>query len=378
MIKKINFTDVNPLNSKENAIIKKDIFNTISKKNFILGEDVNKFENNFSKLSKIKYSVGCGSGTDALILALKSLNIRNSDEVIVPAMTYISTGLSVLLNNKKLVYADIDNNTGLISIDNVMKKITKKTKVIIPVNLYGQKVDLKKLRKKIGKKIFIVEDSAQSHFAFSCYNCSIKNNNKCCQKERNDQYADISCYSFYPAKNIGAFGDAGLIATNNKKLYKKLLSLRNLGSIKKHEHNLIGMNSRLDTIQAVVLNKKLKSILKLNKSRRKMALIYDNKLKEVRDIKITQTRPGSTRHLYVIRSKKRDSLLKYLTRKKILCQIHYPYTLNKLKPFKKVSRKNGYLKNSERWSKECLSLPIHPKLKIGEINNVVKEIKNFF
>ena len=378
MIKKINFTHVNPITSKEIFLIKKEISKIINKKNFILGEEVRKFENNFSKLSKIKYSVGCASGTDALILALKSLELKSSDEVIVPAMTYISTGLSVLTNNNKLVYADINNDTGLISIDDIIKKITKKTKVIIPVNLYGQKVDLKKLRSRIGSKIFIVEDSAQSHFAFSCFNCSNKDKKKCCQKERNDRYADISCFSFYPAKNIGAFGDAGLVSTNNKKLYKKLLSLRNLGSVKKHEHNYLGINSRLDTIQAVVLNKKLGSILKLNNIRRRLALLYDEKLKTVPEIKITKTKPGSTRHLYIIRTKKRDSLMKHLLNKNILCQIHYPYALNKLKPFIKFNKKKKSIKNSEKWSNECLSLPMHPELKIKEINKVAKEIKNFF
>ena len=378
MVKKINFTHVNPIRSKEIFLIKKEISKIINKKNFILGEEVRKFENNFSKLSKIKYSVGCASGTDALILALKSLELKSSDEVIVPAMTYISTGLSVLTNNNKLVYADINNDTGLISIDDIIKKITKKTKVIIPVNLYGQKVDLKKLRSRIGSKIFIVEDSAQSHFAFSCFNCPNKDKKKCCQKERNDRYADISCFSFYPAKNIGAFGDAGLVSTNNKKLYKKLLSLRNLGSVKKHEHNYLGINSRLDTIQAVVLNKKLGSILKLNNIRRRLALLYDEKLKTVPEIKITKTKPGSTRHLYIIRTKKRDSLMKHLLNKNILCQIHYPYALNKLKPFIKFNKKKKSIKNSEKWSNECLSLPMHPELKIKEINKVAKEIKNFF
>ena len=377
MIKKINFTHVNPIRSKEIFLIKKEISKIINKKNFILGEEVRKFENNFSKLSKIKYSVGCASGTDALILALKSLELKSSDEVIVPAMTYISTGLSVLTNNNKLVYADINNDTGLISIDDIIKKITKKTKVIIPVNLYGQKVNLKKLRSRISNKIFIVEDSAQSHFAFSCFNCPNKDKKKCCQKERNDRYADISCFSFYPAKNIGAFGDAGLVSTNNQKLYKKLLSLRNLGSIKKHEYDYLGINSRLDTLQAVVLKQKLRSILKLNQSRRKIAKIYDNNLDKIKEINLIKTKPGSTYHLYVIKTKKRDSLQRYLKSKKIYCQIHYPYSLNKLKPFKKYI-KNTKLRNSEQWSRECISLPMHPNLQINQVYRVVYEIMKYF
>ena len=377
MTKLINFTNVNPINNKENLLIKNEIYNIVKKKDFILGDSVKKFEDNFSKLSKIRYSVGCASGTDALILALKSLNLKKDDEVIVPGLTYISTGLSVLLNNNNLIFTDVDNKTGLISIEKIVQKINKKTKAIIPVNLYGQKVDLKKLRLKIGKKISIIEDAAQSHFAYSCYNCSGYSKNKCCKKEKNDSYADISCYSFYPSKNIGAYGDGGLVATNNKKLYKKLLALRNLGSIKKHEYTSVGLNSRLDTLQAVVLKQKLMSILKLNECRRKIAKIYDNNLNKIKEINLTKTKPGSTRHLYVIRTKKRDPLQRYLKSKKIYSQIHYPYSLNKLKPFKKHI-KNINLRNSEQWSKECISLPMHPNLQINQVYRVVYEIMKYF
>jgi len=233
MVKVINFSEVNPISNKQNLIIKNQIFATIKKKDFILGKSVNEFEKGFSKLSKIKYSVGCASGTDALILSLMSLNLKKEDEIIVPGMSYISTGLSVILNNNKLVFADIDSKTGLISIEKVARKLNKKTKVIIPVNLYGQKVDLKKLREVVGSKITIIEDSAQSVLAYSCHGCANNKSNKCCKKKMNEKYSDISCYSFYPSKNLGAYGDGGLIATNDIKKYEKLLALRNLGAIKK-------------------------------------------------------------------------------------------------------------------------------------------------
>ena len=152
MTKPIEFTNVNPISKKDTYLIKNEINKIINDNDFILGRSVKKFENNFSKLSQNRYSVGCASGTDALILALKSLNLKKHHEIIVPAMTYISTGLSVLLNNNKLVYADIDDDTGLISIDSVVKNVTKNTRAIIPVNLYGQKTDLKKLRNSIKKK----------------------------------------------------------------------------------------------------------------------------------------------------------------------------------------------------------------------------------
>ena len=378
MTKSINFTNIDPSSSKEANLIKKHIYNVVSKQNFILGNDVKVFENKFSKLSNIKYAVGCASGTDALSLALKSLNLKQEHEIIVPAFTYISTGLSVLLNNKKLIYADVDKDTGLISIESILKNISKNTKVIIPVNLYGQKVNLKLIRKKLGNKIFIIEDSAQSHFAYSCYECKSIKNGICCKKERNDHHADISCYSFYPAKNLGAYGDAGLVATNNKKLYARLISLRNLGSIKKHEHNFIGLNSRMDTIQAAILNNKIKSTLSSNDKRRYFSNIYDSKLCKIKQITISKSKPGSARHLYVIKTKKRNALMKYLAKKKINCQVHYPYSLNKVPAFKKIKSKNKGVKNSEKWSNECLSLPLHPKLKISDVNRVVNEIINFF
>ena len=378
MAKQINFTDVNPIPKKDAAIIRNKIFNIIKKKDFILSSAVKIFENNFSSLSKIKYSVGCASGTDALHLALMSLNLKKDDEVIVPAMTYISTALAVLRNNNNLVFADIENDTGLISIDKIAKKISRRTRAVIPVNLYGQKFDLKKLRQKIGKKIYIIEDSAQSHFAYSCFNCGKNLNAICCKKERNDPYADISCYSFYPAKNIGAYGDGGLVSTTSNKFYKRLISLRNLGFVRKYEHKLLGINSRLDAIQAVVLNRKLKTILKFNQVRRKIAKIYDDNLRGVKEIKLTRTTPGSTRHLYVIRLKNRGSFIKFLKSKKISCQIHYPYSLNKLKSLGKRNKYEESLENSEKWANECVSLPMHPKLHIKHVYRVVDEIKRYY
>ena len=363
----IKFAEVNPLSNIDIKKIKEEISQTINKGDFILGSSVKRFEKKFSSISKTKYSVGCASGTDALILALMSLNLKSTDEVIVPGMTYISTGLSVILNKNKLILADIDNETGLVSINDIKRKITKKTKAVIPVNLYGQRVNIKKLRRTIGKKIFIIEDSAQSHFAYD-------NDNK---KISLNTFSDVSCYSFYPAKNLGAYGDAGLVSTNNKTIYKKLLALRNLGSIEKNKHYIIGLNSRLDTIQSVVLNKKLSTILQLNEKRRKLGKIYDKLLNPIKEIKITKTGNGSSRHLYVIRTKNRDKLKKFLGKKGISCQMHYPYSLNKLKAFRNKFKKTR-LKNAELWANQCLSLPIYPNLKMKDLLYIVNQVKKFF
>ena len=373
----MKFTDVNPLTNSQQNKITKSIISTIRKGDFILGKNVKKFEKKFSKLSNSKYAVGCATGTDALLLALKALNLKKNDEVIIPGMSYISTGLCVALNNIKIVFADINDETGLISLENVKKKISKKTKVVIPVNLYGQKVDIKLLRKIVGKKIYIIEDSAQSHFSYSCYNCRNYFNNICCKKERNHQYSDLSCYSFYPSKNLGAYGDGGIITTNNSSIYNKLKILRNLGAIKKNVHEYEGINSRLDTIQASILLEKIKYTNDHNDYRRKISSFYDEELSLLDEVKLTQSKPGSSRHLYVIRVKNRNKLAKYLIKNKIPVQYHYPYSLNKAGALRKKIKKVKLI-NSEKWAKECLSLPLYPYMPLNEAKRVVNFIKKFY
>ena len=373
----MKFTDVNPFNNKIQNKINKSILNTIKKKDFILGKNVNKFEKSFAKLSNSKYAIGCATGTDALLLAIKSLNLKKKHEVIIPGMSYISTGLSVVLNNNKIVFADIDENTGLVSLESIKKKISRNTKVIIPVNLYGQKVDIRKLRKIAGNKIFIIEDSAQSHFSSTCCKCKKSNHISCYKKEKSHKYADLSCYSFYPSKNLGAYGDGGLITTENSKIYKKLLVLRNLGSVKKNQHKYEGLNSRLDTMQASVLLEKLKYTPINNNLRRKISEYYDKRLINIREIKLTLTDPGSSRHLYVIRVKNRNKLAKYLIKNKIPIQYHYPYCLNKSEALSKKIKKIK-LKFSEKWSKECISLPLHPFMSYNDVNRTVNLIKRYF
>jgi len=373
----MKFTDVNPFKNKIQNKINKSILDTVKKKDFILGKNVNKFEKSFAKLSNSKYAIGCATGTDALLLAIKSLNLKKKHEVIIPGMSYISTGLSVVLNNNKIVFADIDENTGLVSLESIKKKISRNTKVIIPVNLYGQKVDIRKLRKIAGNKIFIIEDSAQSHFSSTCCKCKKSNHIFCYKKEKSHKYADLSCYSFYPSKNLGAYGDGGLITTENSKIYKKLLVLRNLGSVKKNQHKYEGLNSRLDTMQASVLLEKLKYTPINNNLRRKISEYYDKRLINIREIKLTLTDPGSSRHLYVIRVKNRNKLAKYLIKNKIPIQYHYPYCLNKSEALSKKIKKIK-LKFSEKWSKECISLPLHPFMSYNDVNRTVNLIKRYF
>jgi len=265
----------------------------------------------------------------------------------------------------------------LISFESIKKKLSKNTKVIIPVNLYGQKVDIKLLRKIVGRRVFIIEDSAQSHFASNCRSCVNSNHALCFKREKSHKYADLSCYSFYPSKNLGAYGDGGIITTDNVNFYKKIYILRNLGSVKKNTHQHEGLNSRLDTIQASVLLEKIKYTPKHNEYRRKISEFYDQELVFIDDIQLTDTDPGSSRHLYVIRAKERDKLAKYLIKNKIPVQFHYPYSLNKVGALRKKIKKVK-LFNSEKWARECLSLPLYPYMPLNEAKRVVNFIKKFY
>ena len=367
MNKIINFSEVNPITSKENEFIKSEVYKIINKKNFILGNEVEIFEKNFAKLSKVKFAVGCGSGTDALILSLMCLNLKKDDEVIVPGMTYISTGLSVILNNNKLVLADIDAKTGLISIDNVKEKITKKTKVILPVHLYGSVANLKEIKKIIkNKKIFLIDDCAQAHGAYDDSEKIIKT--------KIGSSADISCFSFYPGKNLGAYGDGGIITTNKKEKFKIIKKIRNLGSEKKSIHEFIGVNSRLDTIQAIILNKKLKTLNKHNKKRRNIAKIYNEKIlnKKIKKLQYSRT---CVYHQYVILVKQKTKLIKLLNRKKIQYGFHYNQAIHQLDAFKNYF-KNQRFNNAERLAKEGISIPIDPNLSKKNINFIIETLNS--
>ncbi len=373
----MKFTDVNPFTKRQQKQINKSIISTVKKRDFILGNNVRRFEKKFSTLCNSKYAIGCATGTDALILALKSLNLKKNHEIIIPGMSYISTGLAVTLNNIKIVFADINDETGLISLESVRKKLSKNTKAVIPVNLYGQKIDVKLLRQIVGKRVFIIEDSAQSHFASTCTDCEKQDHGLCYKTEKSQKYADLSCYSFYPAKNLGAYGDGGIITTDNVDLYKKISILRNLGSVKKNVHQYEGLNSRLDTLQASILLEKIKYTPSHNNYRRRISDFYDEELTFLNEIQLTSTDPGSSRHLYVIRSKYRNKLLKFMIKNNISCQLHYPYSLNRVGALKNKF-KSTKLPVSEKWAKECLSLPIYPYMKLKDAEKVVKTIKRFF
>lgn len=341
----------------------------ITKTNYILGDEVKIFENNFAKFVGSKYAIGCANGTDALTIALKSLNLPKNSEVIIPAMTYCSTAFSVINCGLKPVLVDIGRNKSSIDINMIQKEITSKTKVIMPVHLYGSAADLnsiKNLIKKNKKKIYLIDDCSQAHGA-------IDESDKL--KRKIGSTADISCFSLYPGKNLGAFGDAGIITTNNKNLYDIIRKLRNLGSEKKFIHEYVAYNSRLDTIQAAILNIKLKNLIKLNNKRKIIATKYDKKITNKNITKIFYTK-NSVYHQYVILVKNRNKFIKFLDKNKIGYGFHYPFSINQLKVFKNKFNNNKF-KNSNKLAKNGISLPIDPNLSNNQVEFIIKKINSY-
>ncbi len=359
----IKFLDINKSDKiiKDKIII--DIKKIINKTNFILGKEVDLFEKAFAKYCGAKYSIGCANGTDALTIALKILKLPKNSEVIIPAMTYCSTAFAVLNANLKPVLVDIDFLKPTIDIDAIEKKITSNTRVIMPVHLYGSVVNIDSIRKIIkGKNIIIIDDCSQAHGARY-------------KTKMIGSIADISCFSLYPGKNLGAYGDAGIITTNKKFFYNKIKNFRNLGSDIKFIHNQIGFNSRLDTIQATILLRKL-PLLNLNNSKRvKIAKYYDKKIINSKIEKIKYSK-NSVYHQYLILTKKRNLLIKLFKKNNIPYGFHYPKALHQIEVLKNYFKNEKY-KNSEKIANQSISLPIDPNLKLNEINKIVTVLNSF-
>ena len=360
----IKFYDIYKQDKNLHSSILKKIRTIFKKGDYILGNDVKVFENNFSKFCNSKFAVGCANGTDALTIALKALKLKNNSEVIIPAMTYCSTAFSIINANLKPVLVDIDYMKPTICINQIKKKINSKTKVIMPVHLYGSVVNIKKIRSIIGKrKIHIIDDCAQAHGAKSDNGIKV------------GSLSDISTFSLYPGKNLGAYGDAGIITTNNKKYYQIIRKLRNLGSEKKFKHEVVGMNSRLDSLQAIILNQKLKKLQKLNLKRKKIASDYDKKIINKKISKLNYSK-FSVYHQYVILVNKRKEFIKYLEDANIQYGFHYPYAIHQLNAFKKYFKKERF-PNSEMLSKYGISIPIDPNLKKSEISYIINKLNKY-
>ncbi|MBU0962493.1 MAG: DegT/DnrJ/EryC1/StrS family aminotransferase [Nanoarchaeota archaeon] len=361
---KVNFVDL----KKQYENIKKEITEainyTINNTSFILGKEVEEFEKNFAKFCGKEYAIGVASGTDALKLVIKSLDIKDG-EVITTSNTFIATALAITDNNLKPVFVDINPDTYNIDVNKIEDKISKNTKAIIVVHLYGQPADMDKIIEIADKhNLKIIEDCCQAHGAE--------------YRGKRVPITDIGCFSFYPCKNLGAYGDGGMIVTNDKELNKKLKAMRNYGSEIKYYHDFIGFNSRLDSIQAGILNVKLKYLEKWNNQRIKNAKLYDYLLKDIVETPKIDKNVKSVYHLYVIKCKKRDELQKFLTENEISIGIHYPIPIHIQKAYSYLSYKEGDLPETEKVAKEILSLPMYPELTEDEIRYICDKIKEFY
>jgi dTDP-4-amino-4,6-dideoxygalactose transaminase len=343
--------------------IKKNIDERIQKVidsgTYILGEEVQQFEDEFANYMGAMHCVGVASGTDAITISLMALNIGAGDEVITTNMTAFPTITGILRAGSVPVVIDIRNDDGLIDPSLIERKITKRTKAIVPVHLYGQSCDMNSI-KYIAEKfnLKIIEDCAQS--AGATYSHS-----------KTGTIGDCGAFSFYPTKNLGAFGDGGAVITNNEALYHRLLMLRNYGKIDVYQHHDNGFNSRLDEIQAAILRVKLQHLDRWNKRRREIAEYYQSMLASVTCL--TKHDYGiPVYHLFVIKTDKRDALIHHLKENQIQTLIHYPIPVNRQVAFK--TRQDESLLVSEHYADSVLSIPIHPYLYDREVEKIVKII----
>ncbi|HEX3014000.1 MAG TPA: DegT/DnrJ/EryC1/StrS family aminotransferase [Methanobacterium sp.] len=325
---------------------------------YVLGEEVKKFEEDFSRYTGTEYTVGVNSGSDALFLALNSIGVGKGDEVITVSHTFTSTVDAIVRNGAEPVFVDIDPHTYCIDASNIEEKITEKTKAILPVHLYGHTADMDpicKLKEDYG--LYVIEDACQAHGAE--YN-----------GKKAGSIGDMGCFSFYPTKNLGAYGDGGAVVTDNEELKEKLVQLRNYGQSEKYHHDFVGVNSRLDELQAVILQTKLKYLDGWIESRKKNAEIYNELLRDS-EVIVPVEKPYAKHayHLYVIRSKNRDYLQKKLLKNNIQAQIHYPVPVHNQKAYSNLTN-DFSLETTNQICNEVLSLPLHPWMEDAEILKV--------
>lgn len=364
----IPFVDLKIQYKSIQGAIKEEIGKVLEQANFILGEPVAQFESQFAEFCGSKYCIGIASGTDALHLALRALNIGNGDEVITAANTFVATVLAISYVGAKPVLVDVDPQTYNMDLNKIEGKITPNTKAIIPVHLYGRPVNMERLMVIANKyNLKIVEDACQAHGA--TFN-----------GKKAGSFGIMGCFSFYPGKNLGAYGDGGAIVTSDKELYEKLKMMRNYGSPKKYYHDFIGYNSRLDTMQAAILSVKLKYLKDWNNKRFTNAGIYNKKLNGVGDLVLPETNGIGSHvfHLYVVRTKKRDELLKHLNDNGVQASIHYPIPIYALGAYSLLGLKKDDFPVTEQFSKEILSLPMFPELTENQINIIADLIKKFY
>jgi len=342
---------------------------------FINGPQVKKFQKDFESYLNVKHVIPCANGTDALQIAMMAVGLKPGDEVIVPAFTYVATAEVIALLSLIPVMVDVDADTFNINVEGIKAAITPKTKAIVPVHLFGQSADMESIMKIAGEhKLWVIEDNAQaigSDYTFSDG-----------RKAKTGTIGHIGCTSFYPSKNLGCYGDGGAIMTNDDALGALLHKIANHGQSVRYYHDVVGCNSRLDSIQAVVLNAKLPHLDHYCDARSKVADYYDAAFADVAALVTPYRAPYTTHvfHQYTLKVKngKRDELKKYLDDQKVPNMIYYPVPLYKQEAFKASSNGLEYLDNTEQLCLEVISLPIHTEMNEEQLAFVCGKVKAFF
>ena len=350
------------------------INDVLSSTQFINGEHVKSFQNELAAYLDVKHVIACANGTDALQISMMALGLKPGDEIITPSFTYIATTEVIGLLGLKPVFVDCDPENFNISVDEVETAITKKTKAIVPVHLFGQSSDMKSIT-SLAKKynLFVIEDNAQAigsdYLGFN-------------QPQKTGTIGNIGCTSFFPSKNLGCFGDGGAMMTNDDELAKKLRMIANHGQSKRYYHDIVGCNSRLDNIQAAVLRIKLKELDQYILNRQKAANYYDQNLKDLDQLTLPFRNLDSNHvfHQYTLKlddSIVRDELIQYLADKNIPAMVYYPVPAHRQKMFSKIPNSCGNMKVTNWLSSRVFSLPMHTELSTLQQDYIIENISNF-
>jgi len=346
--------------------IDRAIQSVLESTSFIMGPYVKKFEEDFARFCGVKHAIGCANGTAALHLALLAAGLKQGDEVITVPNTFIATTECVSYVGGSIKFVDVMPQTALLDLAQLKKAITKKTKALIIVDLYGQMPDMDQV-KEIAQAhdLFLIEDAAQAHAAEW-------------KGHQPGYYSDIACFSFFPAKNLGCYGDGGGVVTNDSELAERMRLLVNHGRTTKYEHSIEGYNYRLDALQAAVLDMKLAHLAKWTEQRRAHARFYDTHLPQ--NIGRIIEAPGAKHvyYMYVIRAGPRDMLMKFLKAQGIECGIHYPLPLHLQPAYASLGFKKGQFPVSEQLAQEIISIPLYPELSEEQQTYIVDQITRFF
>ncbi len=373
-MKKIQMVDLSSQYEKVKPSIDRAILDVIDKSQFINGQEVSSFQKDLEDYLNVKHVIPCANGTDALQIAMMALGLKPDDEVITPSFTYIATTEVIALLGLKPVFVEVDKDTFCIDVNEIEKAITSKTKAIVPVHLYGQAANMNAIMEIASKhNLFVIEDNAQAIGSdYHLTNGSV---------QKTGTIGHIGCTSFFPSKNLGCYGDGGAIFTNDSDLAQKIKMIANHGQSKKYYHDVVGCNSRLDSIQAAVLRIKLRQLDNYIDARRKVASIYDAAFAPISGVQIP-FRSDDSKHVFhqytlILDNHDRDGLCNFLAERDIPSMIYYPIPAHRQKMFSDFGSADTNLPVTDWLTKRVISLPIHTEMQDEQLDYIINSVKEF-